>query len=184
MSQLSGNKADEVLDQLNLMLKGITKLLKFVRSVSVPAVSKFVAAEAFGDDNPAGIKFHLGSNFKTNFLGKIEKNVPAGELNIHHPTKNSLDASIRAELGAEHEETTLAHFYELLTKQAHGESGALFVNGYTNISYIRDAKGNFWTVGAYRDGGDHAWGVGASSVEDSCGWSTGIQVVSCKSVQV
>jgi len=183
--QLFGENGEERLDALNLWLKGVVKkVLKFVRSISVPAVSKFVASEAFGDDNSAGIKFYLGGNFKTNFLGKIEENIPAAELNIHGLTKSSLDAPIRAELGAEHEETKLAHLYELLKKQARGEAGNLLVSGYWNVFYMKDVAGNLWAVIARWNAGHREWYVSARSVTNPSEWDAGSQVGSRKSVKV
>ncbi len=155
-------------------------ILKFVCSVSVPAVKKFVASEAFGDNNSAGIKFYIWDNFKTNFLGKVEEDVPATELNIHELTKNSLDAPIRAELGTEYEETKLAHLYEMLKKQAHGEAGDLLVNGYANIFYIRDTNNNLWAVYAHWGAGFREWRVRAYSVTSPGGWGAGFQVISRK----
>jgi hypothetical protein len=156
-------------------------LLREVTTVSVGSSEKFVAAEHFTNSSSAGIKFWLGDNFKTNFFGKIEENVPAAELNIHTLTKASLHASIRAELGAEHEETKLTHLYELLKKQPKGESAALLTNGIANIFYIRDTKGELWAVHAYWDVGNRDWYVYASSVAHPSEWHAGHQVVSRKS---
>lgn len=172
---------DELVQKLVAAVEQVKKILKFVRTVSMPAVDKFVAAEAFGDNNRAGIKFWLGDNFKTNFLGKTEWNVSASELAIYTLTKSSLDAPIRAELTSELEETTLAHLYEMLKKQAHGESGDLLVNGWWNVFYIKDVNGNVWAVGARWDAGDRGWSVSAYSVADPREWSAGYRVVSRKS---
>jgi hypothetical protein len=39
-------------------------LLKLVTTVEADAVTRFVAADAFGPNNPDGIKFFLGGSFK------------------------------------------------------------------------------------------------------------------------
>lgn len=156
------------------------KLLKFVTSAAMPAVEKFVAAQAFGEKNPAGIRFYLWDNFRTNFLGKTEENVPAVQIGFHTLTKGALDAPIRAELTPELEETSLAHLYELISKQAHGEDGPLLVNGYANIFYIKDVRGNLWAVRAGWGAGSRGWGVCAFSVTDPGEWDAGYRVVSRK----
>ena len=144
-------------------------LLKFVRSVSVPAVENFIAAEAFGDGNSAGLKFWMNDNFRNNFLGKAVSNVPAGELNIRELTEASLDAPIRKELTPELEETKLPHFYELLKARS----------GWF-VAYIKDDKGNLWAVYADWNVDDREWDVYADSVTDPRAWDAGRQVVSRK----
>ncbi|MEK9158208.1 MAG: hypothetical protein AAB638_03460 [Patescibacteria group bacterium] len=158
------------------------KLLSLVATVSVPAVDKFFASVAFGDNNAAGIKFYLGSNFRENFLTKIEENISATELNIHTLIRASKDAPIRAELTPELEETTLRHLYELLKKQPQGQAGALLTNGYANIFYIRDASGNLWAVGARWGADFREWDVDAVSVARPRDWNAGDRVGSRKKV--
>lgn len=142
-----------------------SKPLSYVTSVQVAGTKKFIAADAFGANNPAGIKFFLGNNFKKYFLGKIEENVESATLNIHH--------EFMAELGAEKRVIKLAHFYELIKTQASGQEGPLLVNGHANIiaSGIEDENGSLWPVNAFwRSLFFRAWFIGAFSVESTDEW--------------
>ncbi len=161
---------DEFVQKLIDTAEQAKKILKFVRTVPVPAVKKFVASEAFDNNNPAGIKFYLGENFKTNFLGKVEENVPAGELNIHELRRNSLGRSIYIELDLDHEETVLAHFYDVLKNETSGWF----------LGYIRDTNGNLWAVSAYWFAG-FGWYVYAFSVDFPIPWDAGFRVLARKS---
>jgi hypothetical protein len=150
-----------------------------VTTIKVGAVEHFVAAEKFREGKTTdGVKIAwLGDNFKTNFLGKIEEGVTAEELKIHKLDQDSPDAPITAELDNS-TETILAHFWELLKKQGSGQKGDLLTNGYANIAYIRDVKGELWAVNVHWNAGSDGWSVGANSVEDPNGWIAGYQVVS------
>ena len=176
--QLFGDNGEERLAEFNLWLKRVTSVLRRVTTVHVCDIKRFIASAAFGKDNPAGIKFFLGENFKNNFLGKIEENVPATELAVDVLTKPLLDAPIRAELTHQREETFLAYFYELISKQPNGEAGPLLTSGYTNVFYIRDVKNIVWAVHAYWRSGDRGWNVNADSVTDPNEWHAGSQDVS------
>ena len=159
------------------MVKG-SDLLKQVATVAVRAVKKFSAQNTFGATKPAIKLWYLGDNFKQYFLGKVEKNVPAVTLAAHQLTKASLDAPILAELG-DRVETSLAHFWELLIKQANGETGILLTNGYANIFYIKDANGTLWAVRARWYAG-YGWNVFARSVGYPLRWLAGSPVFSRK----
>lgn len=157
-----------------------TELLAFMSQVSVPAVKKFVTSKAFVIDTSATAKVkigYLGENFKTSFLAKVEKNIPATTLAVHRLIKNSLDQPIRDQLG-DKSETTLAQLYHLLCQQPNGEAGPLLTNGYWNIFYIKDAKGQFWAVSARWNACYGDWLVDASRVDDPGEWFAGDQVVS------
>lgn len=162
---------------LTLVVKG-SDLLKQVTTVAVRAVKKFSAQNTFGAAKPAIKLWYLGDNFKQYFLGKVEKNVPAITLAAHQLTKASVDAPVLAELG-DRAETSLAHLWELLTKQANGEAGVLLTNGYANIFYIKDADGTLWAVLAFWHAG-RGWRVSARSVGDPRRWRAGRQVFSRK----
>jgi len=156
------------------------KLLKFVAEIAVGGTEKFIAADAFGANNPAGIKFFLGNNFKKHFLGKIENNVEPATIAVHQLERSSRDANIVAELGPEKRVIKLAHFYELIKAQANGQEGPLLVNGYANIAYIEDGSGSFWAVFAGWGSFSREWHVLAYSVEIPSGWNAGFQVLSRK----
>ncbi len=150
-----------------------SKPLSYVTSVQVAGTKKFIAADAFGANNPAGIKFFLGDNFKKYFLGKIEENVESVTLNVYH--------EFMAELGAEKRVIKLAHFYELIKAQASGQEGPLLVNGYATIAYgINDENASLWPVNAFWRSFFREWCVGAFSVESPDGWPAGRRVLSRK----
>ncbi len=155
-------------------------LLKFVREVAVPGTKKFIAADALGPNNPAGIKFYLGNNFKNHFLGKTEENVESTTIAVHQLEKSSRDSNIMAELGPEKRVIKLAHFHSLIQAQATGQEGPLLVNGYANVAYIEDENKNLWAVGAYWCSAYRVWLVLADSVEPPDDWDAGYQVLSRK----
>jgi len=142
-------------------------LLEQFAITDVSGAEKFVVKNAFGPDNPAGIKFWLGYNFKKHFLGLVEENVPATELMINTLVKLSLDAPIIAELG-NRVEIMLAHLYELISRQSNG----------AYLSYICGTDGNRWAVNADWYSTDREWSLDANSVENPPPWREGSQVVS------
>lgn len=153
-------------------------LLKFINRIFLPAIQRFVASESFGSDNPDGIKFYLGVNFKKHFLGKIEENVEGTWIAVYQLGKKSRDPEIMVKLGVDSRIVKLSQFFALIKAQARGQKGSLLVNGFANIAYIEDNEGIVWAVNAYWSGND--WGVGASSVEDPFEWVEGYQVLSRK----
>lgn len=86
-------------------------------------------------------------NIGDNFLDKIEKNVVASKLRAWTLKKDSRDDLIIADLGGEEAaESTVAEMIALMRAQGRGQKGILLTNGYSNIFYIRDAKGVLWAV--------------------------------------
>ncbi|MDP3954617.1 MAG: hypothetical protein Q8Q06_04355 [bacterium] len=154
------------------------KLLVQVDEVEVLGTTRFVAADMFGPNNYAGIKFFLGDSFKENFLGKIEKRVPATDLAVHILVRQSLDRPIIDELGGGREETFLYQLYELISRQPKGEDGPLLVDGKTNIFYIRDAAEVLWAVNVDWDSHRSEWNVNAYSTAHLVEWEVSRQVFS------
>jgi hypothetical protein len=174
VQQCSGSNGATRYEDFKLWLKNVR--LRFVTRVAVSATQRFLASEAFGEDNPAGIKFYLGESFKERFLTKIEEDVPELNLRVHELAKSSRDAKIRALLGADYEETALAHFWEMIKNQSQGQAGPLLVTGKSNILYIKDSHDNLRCVRAYW--GVNHWVINEYSVEDLNPWDDGVQVVS------
>ena len=139
--------------------------LKFIRTISFSAIENFVAAEKFREGETVdGIKVGwLGDNFKTFFLKKVEKSIPALTMREHELVTRSRDPAIITELGGEERvETFLAHFWASL-KTADRE--------LWHVRYIRDVNGVLWAVragwfsGGLSTGADlldrpNEWGVG------------------------
>lgn len=155
------------------------KLLQPLFSLIVEAVDEFIAKEKFvkGETTNGVSIAWLGDNFKTNFLGKIEKNVEAAKLKINKLLEAVRDLpkedepGIIPELGGNHE-IKLAHFFQLLARKQQAKD-------YTwIIAYVCDKNGVLWAVGADWDSGSDGWDVNASSVEYPGRWGAGDQVVS------
>lgn len=153
------------------------KLLEFVTSVTVPGVSKFVAAEKFKHGEAVdGVKCYLWDNFQKHFGSKVEENVEGCDIRVHTLLSPARDLPILAEIGEEREETKLVHLWSMLKLQSEGQTGALVTNGYANVFYIRDIEGILWAVFASWSGDE--WSLSARSVEDPCRWGVGSRVCS------
>ena len=148
-------------------------LLKRVASVAVPAVQRFVAGDCLKEANVGW----TGDNFKRLFLDKIGENVPEANLAVSRLEEASLDAPILKELG-DRAEVSLAHMFDLLKRQAHGEEGILLTNGYANIFYVHDRNNTLWAVSARWDSARRDWYVEAHSIKNPNGWSDGHLVFS------
>lgn len=176
IEKLSGDDGTDWAERLKSALRK-NDLLRRLGEVAVSAVKEFVVADNFKVGN-AGIS-SLGENFEINFLGRTEKNIKGSTLLVHRLEKVSIDAGIRAELITDKKETSLAYFYELLSKQSKGEAGSLLTNGYANIFYVRDVSANPWAIIASWDSCNRGWGVIAFSMS-SIAWVAGVQVFSPK----
>ena len=162
--------------------KPVPSLLEPVGTVFVPAtIKRFLAREKFvlnrgRKAKPGVLISYLGDSFQEWFLEKIEEPIAETTLRYAKLTKSSVDAPIRAEIGSEFEETTLAQIYSLMERQKHGEGGVLLNSGWANIFYVKDVNGELRAVCVYWD--DDGWSVGAGSVTDPDGWGGGRQVFS------
>ncbi|TSC83492.1 MAG: hypothetical protein G01um101417_543 [Parcubacteria group bacterium Gr01-1014_17] len=156
-----------------------TPLLEFVTSVTVPGVDKFIAADHFKHGETVdGVRCYLWEDFQKHFLGKTEENVAGCDIRIHKLLKGSRDLGIRSEIGEEKEEIKLANLWSMLKLQSKGESGALLINGYANIFYVRDTEGTLWAVSAYWRADYREWRLFAYSIGYQNEWSAGYQVCS------
>ena len=173
--KLGGQEGYRWLGKLKRMLHEQEVLLQGVTAVTVNDVSKFVAADAFGSDNPDGIQFELWPKFKEFFLNKIEENIPASKLIVCRLIEATLDEQIVVELG-DHAETTLAHLYELIKGQANGQAGPLH-SSCMNIFYIRNIRGELWTVNVDWKS-NRGWNVFADSIKYPNRWPVGTQIFS------
>ena len=156
--------------------KDSNELLEPISTVSVSAVSKFVARDHFKLGEVEGVKIgYIGDSFKSHFLKKVEDNVPEAQLKVLRLKQYSLDPPIITALGDNHE-TYLAQLWELLKAQPKGENGTLLTNSYMNIFYIRDTDNILWAVLVGWGGG--SWSVGADSIDRPYGWRGGNRVFS------
>jgi len=143
-------------------------LLRLIGTVQTIAMDEFIVAEKFvvGCRGEVPIRY-FGRNFKANFLGKVERDVPAATLRQHELARNSRDESIRNELGPDKEEVLLGQFHQFLMS-------ADRTKWY--VAYIKDSKGTLWAVDAHWNGG--GWNVGADSVGGPRDWRAGGVLVS------
>lgn len=149
-------------------------LLRQLDTVEVPAVTRFVAEDAFTKAN--GIAY-MGGNFKQFLLPKMEENIASATLTISELTRAAKDLRITADLGVDEKgEVALAHFSHLLAKQSRGEAGPLRTDGWANGAYIIGTDGNTWTVRAnlYSDG----WYVSAYRLGIRGRWNAGLRFLS------
>ncbi len=155
------------------------KLLKLVRTVPVPAIAEFRAADKFRPGETVdGVKISrsMGDNFRTHFLPKIERSVLTIEIKVSKLLEGSLDADILAGIDREKRVITLGQLWEILKLQGGGQKGALLTNGWANIFYILDIHGNLWAVSAlwYGDG----WALYADSVGSPREWDADDRICS------
>ena len=152
-------------------------LLEAIGTVTISATGEFITKDKFvvNTSRKAPVRIsYLGNNFKTWFLGKVEKSAGESELCYHKLLKLSLDAPIIAALGDEEKvEIALAQMFYLLEKQGDGKQGVFLTNNCANIFYIRDVNGTLravhtdwdgdsWHVHAYLLG--YPWWRGGSQV--------------------
>ena len=183
IEKLSGEDGTEWAEAFKQTLhKGVSGLLRKLTEVAVSGSKRFVARDAFGENNSDGIKFYLWDGFKNRFLGKVEKDVEPAVIAIHRLEKVLRDSEIMTELGIDIKTkkrvVNLAHFYEMIKAQAQGQEGPLLVNGYANVVYIEDENGSFWAVYAYWCVDYGGWDVDAYSVTSPNRWSQGDRVLS------
>lgn len=175
--QCSGENGRDRFEEFKLWLKKVAGLLKFVQTVSVPAISRFAANDRL---RAANINW-IGENFEKFFLNQIEEDVLAGSVVIYELRNPSLYKPILKQLG-NRAEIYLAQFFELIERQAEGQSGTpLIVNDHANIACIRSKKDNkIWAVSASWHGFYSHWRVEAHSVGDPRMWNVGYRVLSRK----
>lgn len=157
------------------------KQLEFLGTIDISATTgPFIAKEKFVIDtsDEAEVKIsYLGDNFKNIFINKIETLPASSTLRYYKLLKRLVDDDIIDELGGKDvTESGLYCMFFLMRKQGRGQSGALLVNGYANIFYIRDDNSVLWAVACYW-GGD-GWDVDALPADDPSRWDVGDQVFS------
>jgi len=154
------NNVPGILDgTLELVIKQ-PDLLKRITAITAPGVARFVAKNCLKVANVG----EMNDKFKELFCNKVEENVFEAKLVVSRLERASLDALILTELG-DKVETSLAHMFDLLKKQANGEDGILLTSGYANGFYICGTDGNIWAVRCIWISGNRYWRVGAYSVE-------------------
>ena len=140
------------------------KVLRPITATPLGTGRPFKADDTFFNKK-SGVKMVLhGSNFTSWFTGKVEKDVPTGDLVPFALTQSAYDSEIIADLGGEEKvEVTLAEIWPLMQRQANGEDGVLLTNGYANIFYVRDVNGVLRAVYVYWS--DDGWRALANTID-------------------
>ncbi|MBI4175473.1 hypothetical protein HY523_02545 [Candidatus Berkelbacteria bacterium] len=162
------------------MLALLATLLRLVKVITVRAIGTFVAQDYFTEENqPDGIKFWLGDNFKKYFLTKVEQPILRQKLRVFVLLQKALDETILQALGGPKQAAIgLAQMYEMIKAQVNGQAGDLLVNGAANIFYIEDTSGKLWAVYCHWNAAYGLWNVLAHSVSHPHEWYDGFQVFS------
>ncbi|MST04338.1 MAG: hypothetical protein EXS49_02110 [Candidatus Pacebacteria bacterium] len=178
----SNPRLREQLAKLIVGEKKTEQILQLVgEMIELPGSTEyFVAREHFVvGSKKAGVPkiVVIGGNFTNWMLVKNENPIGPTVLRRRKLLKWSLSGPILNELGGEAKaETTLQEIFSLLKLQPNGEYGSLLTNGYANIFYVCDAKGELCPVYVGWHGG--GWAVHAGSVTDPYEWCEGYQVFS------
>lgn len=158
--------------------KSSAQLLDFLGTIEVLVTTKkFIARDHFIVDksDEAKVKIsYLGDTFRKEFLDKTEEPFVGSTLQYMKLRKSSVDTPIIAEIGGEEKaETTLTEMFACIAEQVNGEEGALVVNGWANVFYIRNTHSVLRAVRCcwYGDG----WDVRARSADSPFGWGDGFR---------
>ena len=159
-------------------------LLKLLATIDVPAVPLFPyeKSRAFSFEADKGVDRGIlwkGDDFEREILPIREENVPEITLTVYEITRDAKNFRIATELNLDDRgPLSLAHFYEVLSRQFYGEAGFLATDGTVHVAYIIGYYGNIWTVAAYllKAGG---WVVHAHPFgEYQYGWIEGTRFLS------
>ncbi len=150
--------------------------LKPESTIDVEADARFVASDNFVVDlsNTATVKTYQMLCGFPNLLAKVEEGVKTAAIKVSPLLHRSSDERIIIEMGDRHE-VKLAHYFQALKQQGHGQEGKLQVNGKSICAYIRDANGVLWVVSAfwYKDRG--GWSIRADLPHSSPKWPKDFQ---------
>jgi hypothetical protein len=140
--------------------------------VKIPDIELFLVNERLFKE--ANIVW-IGEGFRKSFFKKKEEGIRGGLLRIYRLKISKPKREILKKLG-KRAEIPLAHFFELIKRQAKGEKGILLTDGYRNIAYVRDKKGELWFVNAIWLG--QGWAVASSLTNDKRYFYIGDQIIS------
>jgi hypothetical protein len=150
-------------------------LTRFTEILSSSA-TKFVAGDAFGPNNPNGIKFRLGADFERDFLSKVENDVVPATVIVYRLERSSQNSEIIDELGKDEYLVGLKRLYDYIKVQR--QDGSLFVGDCTIIAYAIDIWGTFQVVCADWNSTNGVWYINANRIDHPTRWHAGDQVLS------
>ncbi len=155
----------------------IDGLLKFVGTIRLKAMPRFVVAENFKKGNVVGGRTigWVGDSFHHHFGDMVEENVPARTINIWELVKGSRDPAIILTLGGESKPDTQTHLAHTFQMMELGEKGKGRLDGYANLGYKLSPKdGKLWVPGWRVLGGSLR--VGANPTSRPGAWGGGDRV--------
>jgi len=158
-------------------------LLEALGTVKIYSTSEqFIARNKFvlnyGRKAKPGVRIaYLDDNFKVWYLDKVEEPMPETVLRYAKLTRPARDDDIRAEIGAEFEQTALAQIFGLMSDQPNGEPGILLTDLW-NVFYVPDIHGSLRAVSVRWGASAGGWSVSAGSVGHPGGWRDGHRVFS------
>jgi hypothetical protein len=147
-----------------------TPLLQPAETAIVPAATTPVVIRDLFTKNRKARFATIYGEFKGRFFDKTEKPAPEVTYRKYKLLRISPDGPIIAELGGVKKvEGTFSAAFALIQQQGNGEAGFLQTNGYANIFYARDQKGELCAI---RIGwAESGWVIDAISVEDPLAWN-------------
>lgn len=151
------------------LLEPKTTLLEALDTVVVPATTAPVLIRDCFQRNSRVRVCTVFAEFKNRFFDKTERPTAEATYRKYKLLRISDDGPILAELGGESKvEGTITAAFALLQRQPRGEAGFMQTNGYANIFYARDNKGELCAIRiAWASDG---WMVDAISVADPQAW--------------
>lgn len=153
---------------------------KFLQKIAVSpcaAVFKFAAYDHFEVDTRREAQVQICSmatDFGMRFVCMTENNIEASSLSAHTLLRAAPCSDVLAELG-DRAEIPLAHIWELLCRQRHGEKDSILTSEMllvdeitfnTNVFFGRDKNGDLWAIFLDWKSFYKGWNIGVRRVED------------------
>jgi hypothetical protein len=168
-------RAIQEMNEGNFVIGG---LLRFVGTIRLRAVNRFVVADHFKvgalvGGRPVG---WVGANFQKHFYGVTEENVPAKSVYVWELVKNSRDAPVITLFGGDESPKTQTHLAHQFQMMGLGEKGKSRLDGYANFGYKKSqVDSSLWVPYWGVDGGEFVVEARSSSFPDE--WYTGNRIV-------
>jgi hypothetical protein len=147
-----------------------TALLEPLETAVVPATTAPLVIRDYFSKHPQAKFATICSEFKHRFFDKTEKPIAETTYRKYRLLRIAPDGPIIEELGGETKvEGRAAAVLALVERQKNGEAGFLQTNGYANIFYAKDKKGELcairlgWT--------ESGWLIDAIAVKDPLAWN-------------
>jgi len=151
------------------------KLLQKVIFSPCAAIRKFAAYDHFEVDTRRAARVQISSManyFGMRFVCMTENNIDASSLTAYTLLRATPCTDILAELG-DRAEVPLAHVWELLRRQPHGEKETILINEMLlvddfcfNTFFVRDKDGDLWAISLEWKAFYEGWNIDALRADD------------------